>query len=272
MLEGFDGDWSEWSNQSIKEYTNLRENDYIFKIKARNIFGEVSEEAFLSFSIQPPWYRTGLAFLLYTILGGSFLYVSYKLLSRKYRNERRLLSIKQRRELNRTQVKLKELSIESETRINTLENEKIDSEIGHMKTELATATMHLLNKNEVMASIKSQLSTLALDGKPEKIKQELFQLSKLIEDNLTRDEDWEQFRFRFDRVHGDFTRRMMESCPTLTPQDIKLCAYLRLNLSSKEIANLMNISVRGVEISRYRLRKKLGLNRAVNLQDHILHF
>ncbi len=141
-----------------------------------------------------------------------------------------------------------------------------------MKTELATATMHLLNKNEVMASIRDQLSGLATSTKPEQVRHELNHISKRIEDNLSRDEDWEQFRFRFDRVHGDFIRRMMEACPSLTPQEIKLCAYLRLNLSTKEIANLMNISVRGVEISRYRLRKKLNLQRSVNLQDHILHF
>jgi DNA-binding CsgD family transcriptional regulator len=271
-LEGFDREWSEWSNQAVKEYTNLRENKYVFKIRARNIVGEIAEGESYPFTILPPWYRTTLAYLLYLIFSVSFLYVSYKIMNRRYRHERRLLSIRQKRELNRTQSKLKELSIQSESRINTLENEKLESEIGHMKTELATATMHLLNKNEVMASIKTQLSVLATDSRPEKIKQELSQLSRVIEDNLTRDDDWEQFRFRFDRVHGDFTRRMMEACPSLTPQEIKLCAYLRLNLSTKEIANLMNISVRGVEISRYRLRKKLGLNRNVNLQDHILHF
>lgn len=272
LLEGFDREWSGWSSVAYKEYTNLREKDYTFRVRARNMYGDISGEKVFRFSILPPWYRTTAAYLLYTVFGLSLIFTAYKILSRKHRSERRLMAIRQRRELNRSHSKLKELSQESESRISTLENEKLASEVSHMKTELATATMHLLNKNEVMASIRDQLSELATSTKPEQVRHELNHISKRIEDNLSRDEDWEQFRFRFDRVHGDFIRRMMEACPSLTPQEIKLCAYLRLNLSTKEIANLMNISVRGVEISRYRLRKKLNLQRTVNLQEHILHF
>ncbi|HTJ49271.1 MAG TPA: LuxR C-terminal-related transcriptional regulator [Cyclobacteriaceae bacterium] len=93
-----------------------------------------------------------------------------------------------------------------------------------------------------------------------------------IENNISADADWEQFQFHFDRVHGDFSNRFKVAFPLLSPQEIKLSAYLRMNLSSKEIAQLLNISVRGVEISRYRLRKKLNLDRNRNLQDFILNF
>ena len=123
-----------------------------------------------------------------------------------------------------------------------------------------------------MASIRGQLSELTDRNGLDNVRQELQQIARQIETNLTRDDDWEHFRFHFDRVHGDFINRIMKSCPGLTPQEIKLCSYLRLNLATKEIANLMNISVRGVEISRYRLRKKLGIPRTANLQEYILHF
>jgi DNA-binding CsgD family transcriptional regulator len=271
-MQGFNEDWSEWTSQPSKEYTNLRERSYTFIVRAKNINGEISPETTFSFEIMAPWYRSAGAYLLYFIIAGTILFTGYKILNRKYRYERKLMAVRQKRELNRSQFRFKELSIESESRINELKNEKLESEIGHMKTELATATMHLLNKNEVMASIKGQLNVLTSRTEAGDVKQEIQQINRQIETNLTHDNDWEHFRFHFDRVHGDFINRMMKSCPGLTPQEIKLCSYLRLNLATKEIASLMNISVRGVEISRYRLRKKLGLPRSANLQEHILLF
>jgi DNA-binding CsgD family transcriptional regulator len=92
------------------------------------------------------------------------------------------------------------------------------------------------------------------------------------EGNLSSDADWEHFQVHFDKVHGDFSRKFRAEYPHLSPQDMKLSAYLRMNLSTKEIAHLLNISVRGVEISRYRLRKKLMLERSLNLQEFILNF
>ena len=89
---------------------------------------------------------------------------------------------------------------------------------------------------------------------------------------MGRDDEWEHFMQYFDEVHGDFSRRLRQEFPQLSPQDLKLCAYLRMNLSTKEIAQLLNITIRGVEIARYRLRKKLMLQRTVNLAEYILNF
>ena len=83
------------------------------------------------------------------------------------------------------------------------------------------------------------------------------------------DDNWDKFELYFDQVHENFFQRLRDHYPKLTPKDQKLCAYLRMNLSTKEIAPLLNISVRGVEISRYRLRKKLGLTSETNLVDFI---
>jgi DNA-binding CsgD family transcriptional regulator len=84
------------------------------------------------------------------------------------------------------------------------------------------------------------------------------------------DQGWEQFAFHFDRVHSDFLAALKQEYPQLTANEQKLCAYLRMNLSTKEIAGLMNISVRGVEISRYRLRKKLQIPTETNLFQFLL--
>lgn len=84
--------------------------------------------------------------------------------------------------------------------------------------------------------------------------------------------DWEQFVYHFDQVHSGFFQRLRQQYPELTPRDHRLCAYLRMNLSTKDIAPLLNISVRGVEISRYRLRKKLGLTGDDNLGEFMMNF
>lgn len=170
------------------------------------------------------------------------------------------------------ETEIEMISAQSQKEITRLQHEKLEADLRHMNNELATATMHLLNKNEFITGVKNHLKVIIRKNASEESKKELLQITRDIENNISADKDWEHFQFHFDRVHGDFTHRFKAAYPVLTPQDIKLSAYLRMNLSTKEIAQLLNISVRGVEISRYRLRKKLQLDRAQNLQDFILNF
>ena len=95
---------------------------------------------------------------------------------------------------------------------------------------------------------------------------------KVLSEDEKMDKDWGNFAQHFDKVHSDFVRILKEKHPTTTPNEIKLSAYLRMNLSTKEIAQLMNISVRGIEISRYRLRKKLNLATEVSLFEYLINF
>ncbi|MEO6131638.1 MAG: hypothetical protein ABIQ02_07305, partial [Saprospiraceae bacterium] len=102
------------------------------------------------------------------------------------------------------------------------------------------------------------------------VKKDVQQLLNMVSFDVKLDEDWEHFAYHFDQVHVDFLKHLRESFPQLSTSDLKLCAYLRMNLSTKEIAPLLNISVRGVEGSRYRLRKKIGLSNDANLTEFIL--
>jgi DNA-directed RNA polymerase specialized sigma24 family protein len=132
--------------------------------------------------------------------------------------------------------------------------------------------MNLVVKNEFMESIKEELQDVKRKGKSLETRQALEKIVKEIETNLKLQEDWEQFEFHFDQVHGDFLNRLREKFNDLSPNEQKLCALLRLNLHTKDIANLMGISLRGVEIARYRLRKKLDLNQGQNLSKYILEY
>lgn len=94
----------------------------------------------------------------------------------------------------------------------------------------------------------------------------------IFSDDERLDDDWDSFAQNFDQVHNDFLKRLKNKYPQLSPRDLKLCAYLKLNLTTKDMAPLLNISVRGIEISRYRLRKKIDLPNNISLNDFMMNF
>ena len=166
----------------------------------------------------------------------------------------------------------KEESQLAEREIEHLKNEKLTSEIKHKNKELANSTMHLIQKNKFLNSVKNEINNL-LDSNIENTqKSSLKRLQRHIDRDINNEKYWKVFDDYFDDVHQDFLTRLKEKYKDLSPKELRLCAYLRMNLSSKEIAVLMNISIRGVEVSRYRLRKKLGIERDTNLIEYILNF
>jgi len=150
-----------------------------------------------------------------------------------------------------------------------IENEKNKAEVELKTKELASYAMQVTQKNETLFSMKEQLNQISQKVNPDAQKH-LQKLIKKIDQSTNQKEDWEKFEVYFDQVYEDFTKKLRELYPNLTPSDIKLCAYLRMNLSTKEIAPLLNISIRGVEISRYRLRKKLDIPTSENLIDFMM--
>jgi len=115
----------------------------------------------------------------------------------------------------------------------------------------------------LLSSLKKEL--VKIDSKPE-----AKSVIKIIDKNINNTKDWEFFQEAFNNADKDFLNKVIELHPDLTPNDLKFCAYLRLNLSSKEIAPLLNVSVRSVEIKRYRLRKKMNLPHQKSLVSYIL--
>ena len=121
----------------------------------------------------------------------------------------------------------------------------------------------MINKNETLNAIKDELGQLTDESS-------IRSVMKIIDTNLNNKEDWKFFEEAFNHADKDFFKKVKEKHPELTSNDLRLCVYLRMNLSSKEIAPLLNISHRSVEIKRYRLRKKISLNRNVNLNDYFI--
>ncbi|MEY2774188.1 MAG: hypothetical protein RLZZ275_535 [Bacteroidota bacterium] len=146
--------------------------------------------------------------------------------------------------------------------------ERARTELELRNQELASATLHLMEKGEALQTVRKGLVSLRAEV-PRSQQKSIQDLIHVIQQDERFDAGWEQFSQQFDRVHVDFQTRLRERFPHLTKNDLRLCAYIRMNLSSKEIAALMFVSVRAVEISRFRLRKRLDLDKGANLQEFI---
>ena len=160
-------------------------------------------------------------------------------------------------------LEIKELELEQQ--IMKLENEKLMLDVDMKNKELAASTMSLYSKNELLAFIKEDLKKTN-----ESSNLGVKSVIRTINKNITEEDSWKVFKEAFDLADKDFLKKIKHLHPLLTPNDLRLCAYLRLNLSSKELAPLLYISVRSVEIKRYRLRKKMDLHHAQGLVEYIL--
>jgi ligand-binding sensor domain-containing protein/DNA-binding CsgD family transcriptional regulator len=276
-LEGYDKTWSAWAPVKTKEYTNLKEGSYIFHVKAKTPTDISTRETTFEFVINPPWFRSAFAVIVYVILILLTGYLSIRLIKKRIEKEKEILKQKQKEELERNQKIFENEKIQAEQEITHLKNEMLQIEIERNKTELESRTrelaaiaMQITYKNELLNQIKNKLTKVMQKISHEDSKNQITEMIRKLEEEHLHEDDWHLFEQHFDQVHENFLKRIKELRPDLTPKDLKMCAYLRMNLSSKEIAPLLNISVRGVEISRYRLRKKLKLDRDENLIEYLM--
>jgi len=264
-LDGLDIVWSEQTVSSQKTYNYLPWGDYTFKAEARAKSGMLLSTASYEFTIKPPFYWSIAARILYLILligllYGLYRYIFYLFQVKKEKIEqaveaRRLHEIEQR-----------------EQKIIALQNEKLESELTVKSKELAASTISLIKKNELLASIKEELvaQKKALGAVyPNKYYDKLI---RILNENLGSEDDWAIFQTNFDMIHENFFRNLHSSYSELTSNDLRFCAYLRLNLTSKDIAHLMNISLKGVELARYRIRKKIGIPSTKSLTEFMIEF
>lgn len=258
LLDGFQEDWSGWTAKSTISFKNLPPGNYTFKVRAKFANSSLKETVVYSFTINKPWYLTNVALFFYLI----FVVIMGRVIHRAYKNYYQ----KQKEKLieeNNLLLEIKEL--ENEQEVMRIRNEQLAQDVDTKNRELAVSTMSLNNKNELLAFIKEDLKKTS-DDNNRSIKSVISTINK----NITEGDSWSVFREAFDNVDKDFLKKMKLSHTLLTPNDLRLCAYLRLNLSSKEVAPLLNISVRSVEIKRYRLRKKMELSHEQGLVEYIL--
>lgn len=264
-LDDLDEKWSSWTAETQTEYLRLPPGSYTFSVRSIGQNGLLTETSLVTFTIRKPWYLTTGAYLLYLLLLASVGITLRLYLSRKRWKEHGKFMDQRHTEISRDREK-------AEKEIIKLKNEKLQSEIEHKSSQLASNTMAIMRKNNLLSTIKDELQLQKEklgDSFPNKSYQKLM---KLIEGGVEDEHEWEIFEQLYNEAHGNFFKRLKETYPQLTPSDLRLCAYLRMNLSSKEIAPLLNISVRGVEERRYRLRKRLDISTETNLTELIMTF
>jgi hypothetical protein len=153
-----------------------------------------------------------------------------------------------------------------------LMNEKLAAENSLKSIQLADYTKRIIDKNELLSKLQKEVRQLGDQYGSGAVSKISSRIGQLIERSDSTEKEWEVFEKHFEQAHNNFFKRLLETYPELTQSDLKLCAFLRMNLSSKEIAPLLNIEVRSVEVRRYRLRKRMHLNKDENLVEYILNF
>jgi DNA-binding CsgD family transcriptional regulator len=184
-----------------------------------------------------------------------------------YWNNNRVLKIKSQKDA--LEIRISEEKLRHEKEEISLRNEKLKSEMNYKNAQLTSFTLLISHKNDIMREIKGKLTAFAGRTQSKELDNDLTQLVKAIDKEFKVEEDWQRFEEHFNQIHKDFFNRLKDKYSDLSPTYLKLSAYIRLNLSSKEIASLMNISVRGVEKARSRLRKRLELSQNENLTAFI---
>lgn len=275
-LKGYDKEWSLPTTHTYKEYTQLPKGTYTFLVKATDNINGQTAEASLEIKILPAWYETWFAGLIYLILLGIAVFLLLKYLKRRAEKELRRIKAEKERQLKEQEAQFTLEQTKQEKELVKLQNEQLEHELKLRSSELADSTMNLVRKNDMLQLLDENMVALSESVRREdakaKITKKINEIRHDIQANMNDDANWEKFEENFNLVYDNFMVKLLAKFPDLKKNDRKLCAYLRMGLSSKEMASLMNTSVRSIETARYRLRKKLDLPTGDNLTEFIQQF
>jgi DNA-binding CsgD family transcriptional regulator len=269
-LNGFDEEWSNWSSATIKEYTNLREGKYTMNVKVKNSFGIISDTASIPFTISPPWYRHFIAYLFYLILIGATIRVIRDRIKIKIRRNKYYETIEQRRLYLEKEARIRQEQFNLEKEIEKLNNDKLQLNLLAKDKELVTNSLQVVKKNKILNGIIQRLKDIDTSTFDETNKFQFEKLRKSILKEVNSDKSWKDLEKHIKNVHFEFLKRLKEKHPTISPRELDLSTYLLMNMSTKEISEIMNISGGGVELARYRLRKKLELEKKESLTGYLM--
>lgn len=257
--------WKKLDNNHL-ELSNLKDGTYTILVRTSNYLGNSSDSCKIKLNVLPPWYKDTMGIVLYVFIVAIGLTIFYYFNKRKITREQRLLKIKFARE---QQEILREKTLENEKRIVQLKNESLKNEVKLKSKQLANTAMALVKKNETLQEIKKELNHNkdSFDNVYAYKK-----LLKKVDGSIAHKDEWKIFEYNFNQVHEDFFKGLKAKHPKLTPKDLKICAYIKMNLATKEIAPLLNVSVRGLETHRYRLKKKLKLENDISLSNYLINF
>ncbi|MFW5758647.1 MAG: triple tyrosine motif-containing protein, partial [Bacteroidota bacterium] len=254
FLEGLTQEWSEPLKKPSFTINRIPPGNYTLKVKATNNWQRSSAIHQITLTVNPPFYQSTIAYIIYVFLVIILFIIARYLIRRKVK-----LQEQQRWE-------------EKEQELIKLRHKKLQSDLSFNSRQLATSALSMAKTNEALMEIRKKL-TLQKEKLGARYPEKCFhEIIKKIDEGITGDDEWKIFEHNFNLAHETFLHNLKAEFPDLTPNDLRLCAFLRINLASKEIAPLLGISVRGVENHRYRLRKKLNLSADDDLTEFLFTF
>ncbi|MCD8267672.1 MAG: transcriptional regulator [Parabacteroides sp.] len=257
MIEGVSSDWSPWQKDGKISFLQLPEGKYTLKVRKYVVRGPYLEVA-PPIQVCPPWYNTVWAWIAYILLTGIIAKLGLDYHLRNLRKE----------EENRKEAERQA----EEQRLQQMKSEMLEAELQIKNNELSLQTSALVKRNQAIQALLDELErqkeTLG-DRYPNKL---YIRMKDLMEQSLNNQSDWLLFETYFNSAHQSFIERLRQQYSDITSGDLRICCLLRMNLSTKEIASLLNVSVRAIELRRYRLRKRLGLDGDTNLIDFLMSF
>ena len=194
-------------------------------------------------------------------IGGVVIYYQRKTI----RDKKMLLE--KNRQINEAQQALLKVELENKQ----LAEKQLQYDLEFRHKELVTYTLNLAQKNTTLQNVRDGIHTLIATADKD-AKSKISKLVKVIDYSLESEKDWDEFRMYFEKVHSSFFENLKARHADLTQGDLKLCALISLNLSMKEMAELMGISPESVKMARHRLRKKLNLATEANLSEFVASF
>jgi DNA-binding CsgD family transcriptional regulator len=197
------------------------------------------------FIIERPWYLKWYSFTIYGVILIGIVFISIRIFRTELRKQKQLIEF----EVNKN---------------------RLESELDYKSYELMLTMRYLIQKNEILTELHEQIISLKEQSSKFPVKF-IRDMERIINQGLdTQTEEWKNAMNVLKLSHQGFFKRLKEKYPNLTQNDLRLSSYLRMNFTTKEIAKLLNISGRAVEISRYRLRRKLNLGHDKNLTEYLI--
>ncbi len=251
-LLGVEDEWTEVRNEGSHVFERLARGSYVFEVEAGNDFGRWSEPVRYPFTILPPWYLTAWAYLGYVLSSVLVFALVWLLVMRFYR--RRYLR----------GLRLKEI-----VRLRT-SNRKLAEEIQARNAELLSQGSTLVGRNEMILHLREMVNDFQRKYGSSTSALLCNKVNTYVATKMDSENDLTLFLIKFEQTHANYFHVLKHRFPDLTTNDLRLCACLKMNLCTKEIAALMGLSVRAIENNRYRLRKKVGLSPDRNLNEFLL--
>lgn len=251
-LVGYEEEWKYTDHTQRKvSYSTLPIGDYVLKIKAANSSGTWSPKVrSLNIHVRPPFWKTKIFITILVILSISLLVLTYKWLLARQQKELGIQVLEQKRE------------------ILLLRNENLEQEVQNKKAEISASAFQIARKNQFLTDLKNRINKIR-KSKELASETQLRRLVSTIDAEIKKDDYWSQFKQLFNETYKNFEKQLNDKYPNLTQNDHRLCSFIKMKLNNREIASVLNISSSSVEQSKYRIKKKMNLDKDEDLNTYL---